>query len=314
MKLFRTAVTALVLGGAVLGIGMPAMAAQGDCGPRGEMDRREPGQHRFMSPELLESLDFAQEQKAALWDLFQDKHGERGNRDEDSKVHEVMELTRSGKTVDLGLKTEARNEIADRIMERQASTTKLYNILTAEQRSKFEAALKERGEQHKERMAQREERPGQGEGKGNNCQSADHAGQGQHKDDRQNDGKTQGRRGHDPFMGRLADTLNLTGDQRAQIGEIMNDQKGQRRERREDFREMRVEGREMMEMAWTANPDQGKMRAAAEKQADRQLDRMLQHGETMKKIRSILTAEQVEKFDSLREDMPGHAGPRGQKR
>lgn len=323
MKLFRTAVTALVLGGAVLGIGMPAMAAQGDCGPRGGMDGRdEPGQHQFMSPELFESMNLTQEQKAGLWDLFQGKRGERRDNRGESKVREVMELTRSGQDVGLGLKTEAQAEIADRIMERQASTTRLYNILTAEQRGKFEAALKERGEE-------RRERPGHGKPQSADCigqcedngngQSPDHVGQGQHKGDRQGDGDRQGcdvrgRREHDPFMGRMADELNLTDSQKAQIGEIMKENQGDRRERREDFREMRAERRQMMEMAWTANPDQGKMRAAAEKQAAERVEHMLQRGETMKKIRSVLTAEQLEKLDSLRNDGPGHFGPRGQKR
>lgn len=285
MKLFRAATAALVLGGMVLGVGMPAMADWGDRGPRKGGEWCRSGQYRVVDPEVMSGLNLNQEQKAAMWDLFQDR---KRNRDEDGKVRELMQKVRSGQDIGVGLKTEARDEIIDRIMGRQESVTKLYSILTEEQREKFEAATKERVQERTEWF-----------------------GKGQVRDKEQ----SRGRRGEHPFMGRMADELNLTDGQQAQIRDILESEREQRREHREEAREMHVEHREMFRMAWTANPDREEMRKFAEKAANDRVERMLQSGEMIKKIRSVLTEEQLEKLDDCMDNWPGRVnfGPRGHK-
>lgn len=313
MKLFRTATAALVLGGLVLGMGLPAMAAQGDNSPRGDRDGRGPGQSRLAGPELLRSMDLTPEQKSALWDLFQENRGGRKNRDENGKVHEMMEKIHAGQDVGVGLRVDAEKEIAGRIMERQAEVAKLYGILTEEQRKTFEKTWEERGDERQERFGERAgRRPRQVEGQ-------------QHRDYGQGEGQGQGNRpgkgrrdgdgeGRHSFTGRMADELELTEDQKAQIDGILEDGREHRTDRREEARERRDEHREMFRLAWTAEPDMDKLQEAAEKTAAEQVQWMLQGGEAMKKVRSVLTPEQQKKLDSCMEDHEGRFGPRGQRR
>lgn len=311
MKLFRTATAALILGGMVLGVGMPAVANSGDPNHRGGMDGRGGAQHRFISPEVLGSLDLTQEQKADLWDLYQGKRNQRRSRDEDSKVRSLMQKVHSGQTVDEDLKAAARSEISGRIMERQQDVTKLYRILTPEQRVKVESAREARQERRRERLEKRAECAGEGQHMGNGQGLKPGNGQGE----RLRSGNIRGRYEGAHFMGRMSDELNLTDTQKVRISEIIQEHRGDRKDRREGFRETRGERREMMQMAWAEAPDQGKIREAADKLAADRVERMLQGGEMMKKIRGVLTEEQLEKLDSCRENWQEgrHFGPRGQK-
>ncbi len=329
MKIFSRAVAAVVLGGVVLGTGLPAMAKGHFSGGEG-MEGRGPARYRLIDPGVMADLDLNQDQKAALWDLMQDRRGKGPNRFEDSRVRELMDAVHSGQEVSVGLKTEAEREIADRIMEGQRHVGKLYGILTAEQRGIFEKVLKERGDEARQRFEDRAgqrgqkqgERKGEGSGQGN--------GQGQNQGDRQGQrqgygqgvcrgdddrrGRFDGGRGDHFFMGRMAAELNLTDVQKEEIGEILAERTDVRRDRREEAREMRQEHRDMFEMAWTADPDADMLKKTAEKIAADRVEHMVQGGETSRKIRSVLTDEQIEKLEEIREDHWGQGrgchGPR----
>lgn len=330
MKVFSRAVAAVVLGGVVLGTGLPAMAKGNASTCRGEgPEDRKPAQQRLFSPELMADLDLTQEQKAALWDLMGDRRGMGPKRFEDSKVRELMEAVHSGRDVSVGLKIDAQKEIAGRIMEQQARTGRLYGILTAEQRQAFEKALQERGDEFRQRFEDRAgksgprqgERKGEGQGDGQGPRQGDKLGQ------RQGDGqgqrqvgedcrdRSQGRRGDHPFMGRMTEELNLTEAQKEEIGKILAGRDDIRAEHREEAREMRDEHHEVFRMAWTDKPDMDNLKEAAEKAAADRVEHMVQGGETMRKIRGVLTEEQLKKLDELHGDHWGQGsrschGPR----
>lgn len=323
MKVFSKAVAAVVLGGVVLGTGLPAMAKGNfnDCRDEGPAGRG-PAQHRLIDPELMADLNLTQEQKAALWDLMQDGRAKGPKRFEDSKVRELMDAVHSGQEVSVGLKTEAQKEISGRIMDQQARVGKLYGILTAEQRQIFGKALKERGDEARQRFEDRAgqrgqkqgerkgEGLGQGNGQGQKQGQRQHKGQGICQGGDDSRGRSDGRRDGGFFMGRMGEELNLTDAQKEEIGKILTERSDVRRDRREEARKMREEHRAMFEMAWTADADADMLKEAADKAAADRVEHMVQGGETIRKIRSVLTEEQIKKLDELREDHRGQ-GPRG---
>lgn len=104
---------------------------------------------------------------------------------------------------------------------------------------------------------------------------------------------------HDPgaHFDRLADKLELTDEQKAQIKSWREEKQAQRGERRDDLRKIHREMRALMN---ADTLDEAAIRAKARELADIHADQAIEHARFMQHLRTILTPEQLKKLEALK--------------
>lgn len=93
-------------------------------------------------------------------------------------------------------------------------------------------------------------------------------------------------------------SLNLTEAQQDQIFKIHHEQAPAFREQAKKVRAAR---QELRKLAHAERLDEGQVRRAADAQAKAMSDLAVMHAQTLNRVRSILTPEQREQFDKMRE-------------
>lgn len=101
---------------------------------------------------------------------------------------------------------------------------------------------------------------------------------------------------------RLADKLDLTDEQKAQLKSWHEEKQSQRDERRDALRDAH---REMQALMSADTVDEAAIRAKARELADAHADRAIEHARFMQRFRAILTPEQLEKLEALKAERHG---------
>lgn len=105
--------------------------------------------------------------------------------------------------------------------------------------------------------------------------------------------------GHGMAMHQL-DRLDLTAEQEAKVQKIMDEQKQAGQDRMKAMRDTMDAMHKAMD---GDNYDARKVRELADKQAKLQADMMVEHAETMHRIRAVLTPEQKKQLDAMKAKM-----------
>lgn len=109
---------------------------------------------------------------------------------------------------------------------------------------------------------------------------------------------------HNPgaHFARLAEKLDLTDEQKAQLKSWREEKQAPRGERRDALREAH---REMQALMSAETIDEAAIHAKARELADAHADSAIEHARFMQRFRAILTPEQLEKLEALKAERPG---------
>lgn len=105
------------------------------------------------------------------------------------------------------------------------------------------------------------------------------------------------------FNGYLYDQLDLTKAQKQEIGKILQENRGLRRDFRGENRyEMQGYHQQMRDLTLVENMDENAVRALAQKMTSQQIDREVAHARVQNKIYNVLTVAQKTKLKDLQKD------------
>lgn len=102
--------------------------------------------------------------------------------------------------------------------------------------------------------------------------------------------------GRGPNLERLADRLDMTGQQRAEVKAILDDSRQQMVKLREQIRENRVQ---LRDLAGKADFDEAAVRSIADKQGDLKAETIVLRARQRHEMKAVLTDEQRVQLDEM---------------
>jgi len=112
---------------------------------------------------------------------------------------------------------------------------------------------------------------------------------------------------HRGGMKHMMKELDLTKEQRQTLRKFKSESREQMKNNREQVMELR---KQLHEEAISEDYDSAKVRELADKKAKLMSDMLVKKMESMQRIRKVLTPEQREEFDDMKEDRYSHRGYR----